>query len=287
MSTEIREPITEVSRLAQRLGELQKTVKAVQKLLKDLSSAKVLADDRKLTRSLEQLKKLEAGPPELSQEWREVAEGLERWQQHRKKTLPLTFGRELKEAATGAGVEFSTLTADPPAYRLAPFTVEARFGKGRAFLSYARLPVGEAELDVAAILIARERYLRALEGDDFEPETYFDRLLEAYRRVVAGSGARPGGRVELVELLPELAFLFQSTRFRSDPVRENYRPYGKVRLAYDLGRLKRAGCLAREDTRLALGTATIGTTRRKDRVLYLEDSSGRGQYYLTIGFHKA
>ncbi|MBI3927400.1 MAG: hypothetical protein HY319_17815 [Armatimonadetes bacterium] len=284
MNTEVYEPAVEVEKVAGLLERLQRTFKEALRILKD---PKLLSDERKLSGKLERLGKLGCDLPELSRSWQSLAGELEQWQKQRRQTLPLKFGRELGEAAASAGIEFATLTTDPPTYRLAPFTVEARFGKGLAVLSYAREALGETELDGAAILRARKRFLQALEGEAFDPQSYFDQLQTAYRRVKAQSDARPGERVELVELLPELAFLMQSPKFRSNPVRENFRPYGKVRLAYDLARLKRSGTLGKDGVRLTLGTATIGTTRKKDRVLYLEDFGGRGQYYLSIAFQRS
>ncbi len=77
--------------------------------------------------------------------------------------------------------------------------------------------------------------------------------------------------------------LMQNDRFKTDPTRENFKPYGKVRLAFDLARLRRSGQLEHQGARLTLGTATMGSTKDKSRVLYLEDA-GRGQFYLSLAF---
>ena len=122
-----------------------------------------------------------------------------------------------------------------------------------------------------------------LEGEDFVPEVFVEHLWLAYRRCLLTEKKPVGERVELVDLLPELAMLNQGPRFKLDPTRENFRPYGKVRLAFDLARLRKSGTLTHQGYRLSLGTATIGTTRQKDRVLYLEEG-GRGQYYLSLAF---
>lgn len=256
------------------LEKLEKNLAATLKLVKELKDPKVRADLRKLG---QRLKKLEES--ELS-EVRQLAKDLEAWRKEQERSRPLQFGRELKEAAEKASVGFATETSDPPCYRLDPLTVEADFTRGRATLGYARIPLGETELDPAAILKERERLTQALAGKDFQPEQFFETLHRAYKR----AGGRNGDRVELVEVLAELAFLMQSDKFLKNPVREHYKPYGKVRLAWDLARLRKAGLLQHDGRRFSLGTATIGTTKNKDRVLYLEGPGGKGQYYLTIAF---
>lgn len=280
MSNVALDPGLEVDRCLSRLESLQTCLKTALKQLKQLQQPGTRADLRKLAGLLKKLQALDAPIPQVAEEWRVLARLLEQWRQEQQRARPLTFGRALKQAAEQAGVGFSTVTAEPPSYRLDPLVVEADFVRGHAGLSYARLPLGRTELEPATILRERQRLVTALDGKGFDPEQFFDRLQAAYHR----AGGHAGERVELVGVLPELAFLMQSSRFKSDPVQEHYRPYGKVRLAWDLARLKRHGLLSRHGRRLVLGTATIGSTRNKDGVLYLEASGGKGQYYLTIAF---
>lgn len=275
MSTTATDPRERLVEALQALQTLEKSLKGATRLVKEVQGT---GDLRKLKGKLDQLSKLELAVPNL----KSLAGELEQWRQSEERGRPLRFGRDLKEAAEEAGVTFASLTADPPSYRLDPLTVEADFARGMARLDYARMPLGECELEPKAILAHRQKMLAALEGEGFVPEEYFEKLHEAYRRCSLGKPA--GDRVELADLLPELAFLMQDKKFKTDPTRDHFRPYGKVRLAYDLGRLRRAGLLAHKGVRLTLGTATLGTTKSKDRVLYLEDIAGKGQYYLSVAF---
>ena len=275
MSTTATDPRERLIDALQALQTLEKNLKGATRLMKEVQAT---GDIRKLKSKLDQLSKLELKVPDL----KSLAGELEQWRTGEERGRPMRFGRDLKEAAEEAGVTFASLTADPPSYRLDPLTVEADFGKGTARLDYARLPLGECDLDPKSILAHRQKMLAALEGDGFVPEEYFERLHEAYRRCAIGKSA--GERVELADLLPELAFLMQDKRFKTDPTRDHFRPYGKVRLAYDLSRLRRAGLLSHKGVRLTLGVATLGTTKSKDRVLFLEDIAGKGQYYLSVAF---
>jgi hypothetical protein len=213
----------------------------------------------------------------------EAALAVKGWCEQEERQRPLRFGRALREAAEAAGVGFQQLGATPPTLRLEPLTVELDFKKGLAEISYARLELATVPLDCEQILRERARLLASLESSDFDAADYLAKVYEAYRRSLSNQALKWGERVDLVEILPELAFLQQSERFRKDPVREAFKPYGKVRFAYDLARLRRARHLEHQGARLTLGTATLGSTRQKDRVLFLEEA-GQGQYYLSIAF---
>ncbi len=276
------EILSEVREAQKRLAELSNPLKEAERLLKELAEKRNLDDLKKLARILTRLRSLPPVQAEPALELAPLIGVLEPFLREQERTRPLYFGRSLREAAEAQGIAFAVLTAEPPEYRLDPFTVAADFRKGSAELRYARLAVCEVELDPGVLLKTRKKMHEALQTADFTPEAYFDRVLVAYRRVLGG---RPmGERVHLVDLLPELAFLAQSERFRRDPSRDHYQPYGRVRLAWDLARLRRSGILGRSGWRLGLGSATMATTRNKEAVLYLEDEAGRGQYYLSLWF---
>jgi hypothetical protein len=263
------------------LTDLEKDVKNAQKLLK--TTAQLSSDTRKLKKALESFNRFESVSPDLQARLQTIGTDLEEWRKNEERGRAPRFGRELKEAAEAASVRFAALSSEPPTYGLEPLTVEVSFVAGTARLDYARLPLGECAMDPPSILEAREKFLQFLDGEEFSPEVYVERLWQAYRRCLLAERKPVGERIELVDLLPELAMLNQGPRFKTDPTRENFKPYGKVRLAYDLARLRKSGTLTHQGHRLSLGTATIGTTRQKDRVLYLEEG-GRGQYYLTLAF---
>lgn len=257
----------------------EKYSKAQQKTLRDLKDSLQRAD---LARAQKLLSQLQSSPaPELPDTQSLAA--VREWCQHEEKQRPLKFSRALREAAEAAGVPCQMLGNEPPTLSLEPLTVELDFRKGEAILSYARLELARVGLDSSRVLQERQRLVDSLETADFNPSEYLARLYEAYRRCLSSAGLRWGERVDLVDILPELAFLQQSEKFRKDPSRDTFRPYGKVRFAYDLARLRRSRQLEHQGARLALGTATLGSTRHKDRVLFLEEA-GQGQYYLSLAF---
>ena len=273
-------PIVEtLTQQVQQWETWEKFSKQQGKLWRELSDLIQKADLVKAQKLLNQLQA--SAPPETP--GAEAATAVKSWCEQEERQRPLRFGRMLREAAEGAGLSYQQLGASPPTVRIDPFNIELDFKKGEAEISYSRLELATVPLDCDQILRERARLLSSLESAEFEPADYLAKIFEAYRRTLAAHGLKWGERVDLVELLPELAFLQQSERFRKDPVREAFKPYGKVRFAYDLARLRRARHLEHLGARLTLGTATLGSTRQKDRVMFLEEA-GQGQYYLSLAF---
>ena len=273
-------PIVEtLTQQVQQWEAWEKFSKQQGKLWRELSDLIQKADLAKAQKLLNQLQSGIA--PETP--GGEAAVAVKAWCEQEERQRPLRFGRMLREAAEGAGLSYQQLGASPPTVRIDPFNIELDFKKGEAEISYSRLELATVPLDCDQILRERARLLASLESAEFEPADYLAKVFEAYRRSLAAHGLKWGERVDLVELLPELAFLQQSERFRKDPVREAFKPYGKVRFAYDLARLRRARHLEHLGARLTLGTATLGSTRQKDRVMFLEEA-GQGQYYLSLAF---
>ena len=264
--------------LQQQVRDAHKSVAALEKALKDLSKPGHLEDLKKVHSLLGKLEKV------TPQSLESLARNLSDYRRREEKERPLRFGRALKEAAEKEGVSFAPVTSDPPCYRLGQFTVEPDFRKGTTSLCYARLEVGESTLAVDRVLLDYQKYLKALDQTEVSSEEFMQRLFTAYRKTLAAQRCRPGDRVELVDLLPELALLAQGPKFLKNPTKDHFKPYGRVRLAWDLARLRRDGVLECQGRRVTLGTATIGTTKKKDRVLYLEGPGGKGQYYLSLAF---
>jgi hypothetical protein len=197
------------------------------------------------------------------------------------------LGRELRDACAAAGVGFVVLSReDPVEVRLPPLLLRLDFGRGRAELLFAREVVAVSAPDAERILSAREKALRSLESG-FDPERFFSDCLSAYRAALAVAGRPEGERVEILDFLPFLALLGQSRAFRANPAKATFRPYGKARFAYDVLRLRRAGALSRHGLRMNFGVATGNSASRKDRVVYLEDENGDGEYKLTVFFTPA
>ena len=190
----------------------------------------------------------------------------------------------LGSACDAGGRVFRKLTENPPEFLVAPFTVQIDLDTMEATLCYARqeLRTVAARPDdiLAAAKKSEEEFATRQEG----PEQLFERLFAAYRAVLGRQRKTIGQRVELSDILPQLALARQGQRFLEDPRRESFASYPKARFLFDLSRLCAARLLEHRNLRLDLGTATGDSVRKKNRVFYIQGANGEGQYYLSLRF---
>lgn len=194
------------------------------------------------------------------------------------------FARDLRALCEAQGLGFRVVRAEEPIeLRVPPFSIEVDHGKGRARLSFARQPLAECPARAEAVLDAYRTTLAGLETP-LDPVAFFETCWTAYRSALAAQGKRLTERVELLDFLPHLALELQGKRFRVDPRKEHFQDYPRARFAYDVLRLRRAAALEQGGRRIQFGVATGTSATQKDRVLYLEDEEGRGEYKLTVFF---
>lgn len=273
-----------VTRANEAADNLGRVLKAASKPLQDLSRKDALGDVNVLVASLQKLEKFELPQGPLKDSIAALNVALKSHLAEEERRLRFHFGRDLREAATAAGVQFAPLTSDPPEFRLGLFTLAVDLARRSGVLRYARTDLTKVSLQPGSILEEMQRQHAMLEGKSFDPAQFFEQVLQAYQVRLHRLQQPAGARVDLIDLLAEIAFIRQGAAFMEDPQRDHFVPYSRVQLAYDLARLRRAGKLSHRGLRLGLGSATAGTTKQKSRVLYLEDERGNGQWYLSIRF---
>jgi hypothetical protein len=277
--------------LDQKLSELGESLKALLKQLKAQEKAisDMLAADRE-----ENGRDLQAALARLSSELLErvglgescssvVTSARERLDQLRLE-LRRSLIRELESACSETERPFRRLGDSPPELLLAPFTVTLDLSELEAVVCYARQELVRVKADTKAIMAAVEREEKALSKGQPPPERLFQELLAAYSGLLGRSGRAIGTRVDLVEILPELALLRQSSGFRSNPIRERFTSFSKAHFLFALARLRATRTLEQDGYRLDLGTATGDSVRSKSKVFFIQDANGQGQYYLSLRF---
>jgi hypothetical protein len=276
-----------VTELAQSLFEVvdekSKEMAGLHKALKSLTASATLEAPKKVQDACRVLEQLDPRAFGLDMEFAGLIAAVRADQQERLKARRIEFGRTLMETAQQAGMTCRMIASDPMEFAIPPFTVVIDLEQNTARMLYARLGLEELSTRPDRIISGLQKWAKALEGG-WSSEQFFDALHGACENELLARKERPGERLAIADLLPRVAFLFQSERFRSDPVAGLYRDYGRVRLAYDISRLRREGVVHRNGWRLNLGTATGSSTQDKKKVLYIEDSPGQGQYYLSIWF---
>ncbi|MBI5487022.1 MAG: hypothetical protein HY905_06790 [Deltaproteobacteria bacterium] len=217
-------------------------------------------------------------------EARLLGEALLAYATHEEEERRFRRAREVVEALRAAGAEPRRVGEDPPVWEAPPLGITLDETRGKAVVSYAREPLAEAPLAAGRIAQLWREARDALTKRARPPAEFREVLLGAYRAVLARAGRAPGERVDLVDLLPEIALVVQGDKFRSDPRKGSFSDYPRAQFAWDLAALVRAGLLSAGGLRLEIGPATMGTTAHKRRVLWLEAGAGGGQYCLSLRF---
>lgn len=193
-------------------------------------------------------------------------------------------GRELKARCDAERIDFRVVSKEHPIeVRMVPLSVTLDFEKGQAQFKFARESLATAALDVPAIVDTYRTLEREL-GGPFDPKAYFAQLREAYALALVRAGKADGDRVDIVDVLPFVALLRQSKGFLEKPERDAFVRYTRAHFAFDIMRLREAEALEHDGVRLNLGVATGNSTAHKNRVVYVEDGAGVGEYKLSLFF---
>lgn len=266
-----------------RVNDKSKELAILQKALKTLTSPDTLESPRKVEEACRQIAQSDPKSVGLDMDFDQLLEAAEADQRERAGIRRSEFGRLLKECAGNKAMICRLITTDPMEFSVEPFTVVVTLEQNLASILYARQPLEEVPAKPERIIASVEKNLKTLEAG-WASERFFDALYKAYEMCLFDRKAPKGERVPVVGLLAYVALSFQSDKFRADPRSANYRAYGRVQMTYDLSKLRRNGLLQRNGRRLNLGTATGASTQDKKGVLYVEESPGQGQYYLSIWF---
>ncbi|MEZ5976467.1 MAG: hypothetical protein R3E96_16985 [Planctomycetota bacterium] len=194
------------------------------------------------------------------------------------------LGQDLKTACSTAGLPLKVISReDPVELRIPPLAVRLDLESGRAEILFARQVLDQCPADVTEILACRARALAGLEGE-FDAAAFFERCWNAYRAGLAATGGKLGDRLELLDFMAQMALQMQGRKFQIDPARENYRGYTRGQFAFDVNRLRLARGLQQGGKRINFGVATGTAATKKDRVIYMEDENGQGEYKLNVFF---
>ncbi len=213
-----------------------------------------------------------------------VMDGMQKHLTVGKQRMRKDLGRQLKEASTAMGLKLKVISReDPVELRIPPLAVRLDLDSGKAQLLFAKQILHTTPTTSADILKGHAATLQRLERS-FEPAEFFTACYEAYKMGLAVNGGKRGDRLELMEFLGHLAMRLQGKAFFVDPVPSNYRGYSRGQFAYDVNRLRLARGLNQNGKRMNFGVATGTTATKKDRVIYMEDEYGQGEYKLNIYF---
>jgi len=261
--TALESALRELARLA---TAAQKAVEAVDAATDPLGASAALATIERLGTALhaealrpEALRALGARLADAALDWR------------------LTRLAAFAEAAAAAALPFARVTTDE--LRIGELTVRLDLDRGEATLAYAREPLQTLRAEPRAVVDAVHRQTAALRWTQ-PADVVFRELIAAYRVLCAQTGQPLGERVNLVDLVSPLFYVRQPEDART------LRPVTRAQLAWDLDHLQAARHLEADGLRIQLGTATGGSTAKKQSVLFLESAAAGGQYFLTFAVRR-
>lgn len=177
------------------------------------------------------------------------------------------FGAELRRAAEREGLLPRLVSERPEEWRLGPLTVALK-AAGAAELRYARVAVARSSADPTAIMGAWARAIDLLRARSLPPDAFLLLLSDCYASLIDKAGLPAGERVSLVTLRTEVA--------------RRKRGQTRAQFAWDVNRLRRERRLVYQGRRIDLGVATGNAALIRSRVVWIEDDSGSGQYYVSF-----
>ena len=210
-----------------------------------------------------------------------IAESIEQ----RLRTLRATAHHELLTGLRD-GVEkaehLRVLSDSPLVVYVHPLTVELLIEQKKAVWTYAHETLQTVPLAVEEILAAHRTLVDAFRASRVDSQTFWTLLRKAYEMVLILDGLSAGSRIDIVEMLPALAWIWpQQAAVKKAGV------FPRYLLAYQLQKLRADGLLQNQGLRMELGSATGGSTRNKQNVLFIPQGPSEGQYYLSICFRQA
>ncbi|MBR4984545.1 MAG: hypothetical protein IKY83_02240 [Proteobacteria bacterium] len=172
------------------------------------------------------------------------------------------------------------LSDSPLVIYMHPLTLEVHFEQTKAVWTYAHEPLQTVSLAPDEIIAAHRALVETFRASRIDSLSFWNVCRLCYDMVLLKDGQPSGSRVDIVELLPPLAWLWPNTIKKTTA-------FPRYLLAYQLQKLRSDKLLQQQNIRLELGTATGGSTRNKANVLFVPMGAFEGQYYLSICFKQA
>ncbi|MGM9997782.1 MAG: hypothetical protein ACI38Q_00030 [Candidatus Bruticola sp.] len=213
------------------------------------------------------------------------------------------FRKNFRAAAAESGWEVRCTGAEPLEFKVGPFYIRPNFAEGTCSVAYARVSaIDNLPLEASSVftylnslteLLNSNGYKNGLigglksdspEGHELFCQEYFADVWTAYNTMLRCRRKSVGDRVPLHDIWAVLSVLRQNQEFRDSGDSRFFKEYSRLQFCWDIVRLRRCGGLQRGKLRLNLSTATIGTTKNKEKVFWLDDGVGNGQYYLSLWF---
>ncbi|MDF2955701.1 MAG: hypothetical protein OD815_001317 [Candidatus Alkanophagales archaeon MCA70_species_2] len=276
------EKITKIlSKEKSNIQNLLRTIKNIDKYQDDpLSNLyKIKHEVVKIEKMLKQSKLDDFVKENIEQHIRDIKSKIPEWEENVKKTFGQNLENELKKVGFELRghypllkVSFYTLKVD-----LENFKVSIWYGPEQEKLETCKLVPEDI---VKKLKIIHDKITQR----HFNDNDFLSKVYEAYRVSLYRQNKKLGAPIPISDILFEYVFLIQDKKFKTNPIKNNYKGYGRVFFSYDLYRLKERRL---NNVELNLITATRAYTRRKSDFLWIpSNEKGDGNYISHIKFRR-
>lgn len=199
------------------------------------------------------------------------------------KDVKKTFGQKLENELKKAGFE---LRGHYPLLKVSFYTLEVDLENFKVLIWY-----GPQQERLETCRLVPEQIVKKLKAIQdkitqrpFNDNEFLSKVYEAYKISAYRENKKLGDQISISNIIFEYAFLIQDKKFRTNPVKGNYKEYGRVFFSCDLYRLKERKL---DDKELSLITATRAYTRQKSNFLWIpSNEKGDGRYISHIRFRE-
>ncbi|MCL2325257.1 MAG: hypothetical protein FWC40_01955 [Proteobacteria bacterium] len=263
------------------LQQILSSYKPLVKALERLDKASALSRQDYLAEAYAALQSADLGLLGCGEQKNAIAGALD----HKLRALRLTAHHALLsgiEACLENPAHMRIISDNPLVLFIHPLTLEVQFEQSRAQWMYAHEPLQTTSLDPEEIMGTYEQILDAIRAMRIDSGQFFSCCRKAYDMALIKDGLAMGSRVDLIELMAPLAWLWPLDK----RAKKSFAALPRHILAYQLQKLRADKMLQHQGWRMDLGSATGGTTRNKANVLYIPQGPSEGQYYLSICFRQ-
>ena len=278
----MHEEITKIlSKEKNNIQNLLKVIKSIDKYQDDPISNlyKIKQEVVKIEKMLKQSKLDDFVKKNIEQRIGGIKSKIPEWEENAKKT----FGQNLENELRKVGFE---LRGHYPLFKVSFYTLKVDSENFKVSIWYG---TEQEKLETCKSVpedIAKKLKIihDKITQRHFNDNEFLSKVYEAYKSSVYRQNKKLGDQISISDILFEYAFLIQDKKFRTNPIKDNYKEYGRVLFSYDLYRLKERRLNDRE---LSLVTATRAYTRRKSDFLWIPSNErGDGSYISHIKFRE-
>jgi hypothetical protein len=191
-----------------------------------------------------------------------------------------SFGEKLSDLFKKDG---KTIKGQYPTLRVGMYTIKLNFEFGEAQLFFGpevEKIKSKIPLNPTSIYDSITKFDKELNSEKIDPVELFKDFTEAYKRRLLLTGKIIGEKLPIIEVLNEFVFIKQPQKFFTDPKKENFRDYSRIKLSYLLYILRKSNNAVKG---LKFYVATFDATGDKKNSIWIPDNDeGDGTYYSYI-----